>query len=56
MSDNTLHHCGWPYKADRIQSVLSAQNGFRYGLAVMALERKNGVAQFHESTFRRSRY
>ena len=25
VSDNTLHHCGWPYKADRIQSVLSAQ-------------------------------
>ena len=52
VSDNTLHHCGWPYKADRIQSVLSAQMSLRYGLAVMALERKNGVAQFHESKIR----
>ena len=52
VSDNTLHHCGWPYEADRIQSVLSAQMSLRYGLAVMALERKNGVAQFHESKIR----
>jgi 2-methylcitrate dehydratase PrpD len=52
VSDNTLHHCGWPYEADRIQSVLSAQMNLRYGLAVMALERKNGVAQFHESKIR----
>jgi 2-methylcitrate dehydratase PrpD len=52
VSDNTLHHCGWPYEADRIQSVLSAQMSLRYGLAVMALERKNGVAQFHDSKIR----
>ena len=52
VSDNTLHHCGWPYEADRIQSVLSAQLSLRYGLAVMALERNNGVSQFHESKIR----
>jgi 2-methylcitrate dehydratase PrpD len=52
VSNNTLHHCGWPYEADRIQSVLSAQMSLRYGLAVMALERKNDVAQFHESKIR----
>jgi 2-methylcitrate dehydratase PrpD len=52
VSHNTLHHCGWPYEADRIQSVLSAQMNLRYGVAVMAMERKNGVAQFHESKIR----
>jgi 2-methylcitrate dehydratase PrpD len=52
VSDNTLHHCGWPYDPDRIQSVLSAQMSLRFGVAVMALERRNGVAQFHESKIR----
>jgi 2-methylcitrate dehydratase PrpD len=52
VSHNTLHHCGWPYEADRIQSVLSAQMNLRYGIAVMALERDYGVAQFHESKIR----
>ena len=52
VSNNTLHHCGWPYKADRIQSVLSAQMNLRYGIAVVALERKNGVAQFAQSKIR----
>ena len=52
VSDNTLHHCGWPYEADRIQSVLSAQINLRYGLAVMALERRSGVEQFAESKIR----
>ena len=52
VSDNTLHHCGWPYEPDRIQSALSAQMSLRYGLAVMALERQNGVAQFQESKIR----
>ena len=52
VSDNTLHHCGWPYEPDRIQSVLSAQMSLRYGLAVMALERQNGVAQFDENKIR----
>ena len=37
VSDNTLHHCGWPYEGDRIQSVLSAQMNLLYGIAVMAL-------------------
>lgn len=49
VSDNTLHHCGWPYTPDRIQSVLSAQMNLRYGLAVMAIERRAGVEQFAES-------
>lgn len=49
VSNNTLHHCGWPYEADRIQSVLSAQMNLRYGIAVIALERKNGVEQFTEN-------
>lgn len=52
VSNNTLHHCGWPYEADRIQSVLSAQMNLRYGIAVMALERKNGVEQFAENKIR----
>jgi 2-methylcitrate dehydratase PrpD len=52
VSNNTLHHCGWPYEADRVQSVLSAQMNLLYGIAVMALERKNGVEQFSESKIR----
>jgi 2-methylcitrate dehydratase PrpD len=52
VSDNTLHHCGWPYEPDRIQSVLSAQMNLRYGLAIMALERRAGVEQFVESKIR----
>jgi 2-methylcitrate dehydratase PrpD len=52
VSDNTLHHCGWPYEGSRIQSVLSAQMNLRYGLAVMALERQSSVAQFAESKIR----
>lgn len=52
VSNNTLHHCGWPYEADKVQSVLSAQMNLLYGIAVMALERKNGVEQFAESKIR----
>lgn len=52
VSNNTLHHCGWPYEADRIQSVLSAQMNLRYGIAVIALERKNGAEQFAENKIR----
>ena len=52
VSNNTLHHCGWPYEADRIQSVLSAQMNLLYGIAVMALERRSGAEQFHESKIR----
>jgi 2-methylcitrate dehydratase PrpD len=52
VSNNTLHHCGWPYEPDRIQSVLSAQMNLRYGIAVMALERKNGAEQFAENKIR----
>ncbi len=52
VSHNTLHHCGWPYDANRIQGVLSAQMNLRYGLAVMALERQSTVAQFAESKIR----
>lgn len=52
VSNNTLHHCGWPYEVDKVQSVLSAQMNLLYGIAVMALERKNGVEQFAESKIR----
>jgi 2-methylcitrate dehydratase PrpD len=52
VSDNTLHHCGWPYEGDRIQSVLSAQMNLRYGIAVTALERSSGVAQFRDDKIR----
>lgn len=54
VSHNTLHHCGWPYVADKIHSVLSAQMNLRYGIAAMALDREVGVAQFDESRIRRS--
>ena len=52
VSTNTLHHCGWPYEAERVQSVLSAQMNLRYGIAVMALERQASVKQFQESKIR----
>ncbi|HZP75088.1 MAG TPA: MmgE/PrpD family protein [Pseudolabrys sp.] len=52
VSHNTLHHCGWPYEAKRIQSVLSAQMSLRYGIAVMALERQATPEQFAESKIR----
>jgi 2-methylcitrate dehydratase PrpD len=52
VSNNTLHHCGWPYEADKVQSALSAQMNLLYGIAVMALERKNGVEQFAENKIR----
>jgi 2-methylcitrate dehydratase PrpD len=52
VSNNTLHHCGWPYEGERIQSVLSAQMNLRYGVAVMALERAAGADQFDESKIR----
>ena len=52
VSDNTIHHCGWPYEGERIQSVLSAQMNLRYGIAVMALEGHAGVAQFDDKKIR----
>jgi 2-methylcitrate dehydratase PrpD len=52
VTNNTLHHCAWPYEADKVQSVLSAQMNLLYGIAVMALERKNGVEQFVENKIR----
>ncbi len=52
VSDNTLHHCGWPYEGERIQSVLSAQMNLLYGIAVMALERQTGTEQFVEGKIR----
>ncbi|WP_163592663.1 MmgE/PrpD family protein, partial [Klebsiella pneumoniae] len=52
VSDNTLHHCGWPYVPDRIQSVLSAQMNLFYGVAVMALDRRAGIEQFDERRIR----
>ena len=52
VSDNTLHHCGWPYQGERIQSVLSAQMNLRYGIAVMALDRQADVEQFGEDRIR----
>lgn len=52
VSDNTLHHCGWRYVPERIQGVLSAQMNLRYAIAVMALEREFGAAQFNEGKIR----
>lgn len=52
VSDNTLHHCGWPYVPERIQSVLSAQMNLFYGIAVMALDRRAEIEQFDESRIR----
>ena len=52
VSDNTLHHCGWPYEGERIQSVLSAQMNLRYGIAVMAMEGRAGVEQFADAKIR----
>lgn len=52
VSDNTLHHCGWPYVPERIQSVLSAQMNLFYGVAVMALDRRAGIEQFDERRIR----
>ena len=49
VSDNTLHHCGWPYVPERVQSVLSAQMNLLYGIAVMAIDRRAGIEQFDES-------
>ena len=52
VSDNTLHHCGWPYIAEHIQGVLSAQMNLFYGIAVMALDRRAGIEQFDEARIR----
>lgn len=46
VSTNTLHHCGWEYDPARVQGVLAAQMNLRYGMAVMALERRATVDQF----------
>ncbi|MEO7725772.1 MAG: MmgE/PrpD family protein, partial [Burkholderiales bacterium] len=48
VSTNTLHHCGWEYEPAKIQGVLAAQMNLRYGMAVMALERRATVDQFTE--------
>jgi 2-methylcitrate dehydratase PrpD len=52
VSTNTLHHCGWEYDPAKIQGVLAAQMNLRYGMAVMALERKATAAQFTEAKMR----
>ncbi len=52
VSTNTLHHCGWEYDPARIQGVLAAQMNLRYGMAVMALERRATVEQFTEDKMR----
>jgi 2-methylcitrate dehydratase PrpD len=52
VSTNTMHHCGWPYEASRIQGVLSAQMNLHYGIAIIALERDNSAAQFSDSKIR----
>jgi 2-methylcitrate dehydratase PrpD len=52
VSENTMHHCGWPYVSERIQSVLSAQMNLRYGVAVMALDGQAGIEQFDEGRIR----
>ena len=48
VSTNTMHHCGWDYDPAKIQGVLAAQMNLRYGMAVMALERRATVQQFAE--------
>ena len=52
VSTNTLHHCGWEYDPAKIQGVLAAQMNLRYGMAVMALERRATVEQFTEDKMR----
>ena len=52
VSTNTLHHCGWEYDPAKIQGVLAAQMNLRYGMAVMALERRATVDQFTEAKMR----
>jgi 2-methylcitrate dehydratase PrpD len=46
VSTNTLHHCGWEYEPAKVQGVLAAQMNLRYGMAVMALERRATPAEF----------
>lgn len=48
VGSNTLHHCGWHYDPARVQGVLAAQMNLRYGMAVMALERRATADQFNE--------
>ena len=52
VSTNTLHHCGWEYDPAKIQGVLATQMNLRYGMAVMALERRATVDQFTEDKMR----
>ncbi|MCE9642595.1 MAG: MmgE/PrpD family protein [Betaproteobacteria bacterium] len=52
VSTNTLHHCGWEYDPAKIQGVLASQMNLRYGMAVMALERRATVEQFTEDKMR----
>ena len=52
VSTNTLHHCGWDYDPVRVQGVLAAQMNLRYGMAVMALERRATVDQFRDDKLR----
>ena len=52
VSTNTLHHCGWDYDPAKVQGVLAAQMNLRYGMAVMALERRATPAQFTEEKLR----
>jgi 2-methylcitrate dehydratase PrpD len=52
VSTNTLHHCGWKYDPARVQGVLAAQMNLRYGMAVMAVERRATVEQFSEQKMR----
>jgi 2-methylcitrate dehydratase PrpD len=52
VSTNTLHHCGWDYDPGKVQGVLAAQMNLRYGMAVMALERRATVEQFTEDKLR----
>lgn len=52
VSTNTLHHCGWEYDPDKVQGVLAAQMNLRYGMAVMALERRATVREFADEKLR----
>jgi len=48
VSTNTLHHCGWDFDPRAVKGVLAAQMNLRYGLAVMALDRRATPAQYTE--------
>ena len=54
VSTNTYHHCGFEFDA-RSGSVLGAQMSVRYGLAVMAFDKRATPAQFAPERMREAR-